>query len=79
MAAGAVMTAQLGGSVQSETTTPFEGIGDGYPSSGVMVVTGAANSSETIIVVDSTKLTIEVDEDGDGVIDQTINTTWDAL
>jgi len=76
---GTLATAQLGGSVQSETTTSFEGIGDGYPSSGVMVVTGAANSSETITVVDSINVTIEVDEDGDGVIDQTINTTWDAL
>jgi len=76
---GTVATMQLGGSVQYETTTTFEGVGADYPSSGVMVVTGAANSSETITVVNSIDLTIGVDADGNGVIDQTINTTWDAL
>jgi len=76
---GTLATVDLGGSVQYRTTTPFQGIGADYPSTGVMVVTGAANSSETITAVNSIDLTIGVDADGDGVIDQTVNTTWDAL
>lgn len=76
---GALATVQLGGSVQYEITTTFQGVGADNPSTGVMVVTGAANSSETITVVNSIDVTIEVDADGNGVTDETINTTWDAL
>jgi hypothetical protein len=76
---GTLATVQLGGSVQYVTPTTFQGIGDNYPSSGVMVVTGAANSSETITVVAGVGIAIGVDEDGDGVIDNTIDVTWDEL
>ncbi len=75
---GTLATVDLGGSVQYVTTTTFQGVGNAYPSTGVMVVTGD-NSSETITVVDSTNLTIDVDDKGDGTVDQTINTTWNAL
>jgi len=49
------------------------------PVRGVRVVTGAANSSETITAVDSINITIDIDADGNGTVDQTINTTWGAL
>jgi hypothetical protein len=75
---GTLASVDLGGSVQYVTTTTFEGIADNFPSTGVMVVTGD-NSTETITVVDSINLTIEIDENGDGIVDQTIPTTWDAL
>lgn len=75
---GTLASVDLGGSVQYVTTTTFEGIADNYPFIGVMVVTGD-NSTETITVVDSINLTIEIDENGDGIVDQTIPTTWDAL
>jgi hypothetical protein len=77
-ASGTLATVNLGGSVRYTTTTTFQGIGSDYPSSGVMVVTGAANSSETITAVDSISVTIDVDADGNGTVDQTINTTWDV-
>jgi hypothetical protein len=75
---GTLASVDLGGSVQYVTTTTFEGIADNYPFIGVMVVTGD-NSTETITVVDSINLTLEIDENGDGIVDQTIPTTWDAL
>jgi hypothetical protein len=75
---GTLATVELGGSVQYVTTTTFEGIGDNVPNTGVMVVTGD-NSTETITVVDSINLTIAVDENADGIVDQTINTSWNAL
>lgn len=78
-ASGTLATVNLGGSVRYTTTTIFQGIGTDYPSSGVMVITGAANSSETVTAVDSISVTIDVDADGNGTVDQTINTTWDAL
>ena len=76
---GTVATVGLAGSVQYATTTTFRGSGDNYPFEGVLVVTGADNSTETVTAVDSINITIEVDENGDGIIDQRINTTWDAL
>ncbi len=76
---GTLATVDLTGSVQYATTTTFRGSGNNYPFEGVMVITGADNSTETITVVDSINLTIDVDENGDGIVDQTINTTWDAL
>ena len=77
---GTLATLDLTGSVQYATTATFRGIGDNYPFEGVLVVTGANNSTETVTaLVDSINITIDVDENGDGIIDQTINTTWDAL
>jgi len=76
---GTLATVGLTGSVQYATTTTFRGTGDNYPSEGVLVVTGADNSTETITAVDSINITIDIDENGDGIIDQTINTTWDTL
>ncbi len=77
-ASGTLATVKLGGSVQYTTTTTFRGLGASFPSEGVMVVTGAGNSRETI-TVNTIDVSIAVDENGDGTVDQTIDTTWDAL
>jgi hypothetical protein len=78
-ASGTLATVQLGGSVQYTTTLTFRGLADNFPSEGVMVVTGAGNSTETITSVDTVNVSIDVDENGDGIVDQTIATTWAAL
>ncbi|MCC8401479.1 hypothetical protein LJ655_06150 [Paraburkholderia sp. MMS20-SJTN17] len=61
-----------------KTKTPFQAIGSANPSVGSMTVT-ANNSSATLTVIDSTNVKIDIDSNGDGVIDQTINTTWADL
>ena len=76
---GTLATVDLTGSVQYDTITIFRGSGDNYPFEGVLVVFGADNSTETITAVDAINITIDLDENGDGVIDETFNTTWDAL
>lgn len=62
-----------------KTNTPFEAIGAANPSVGSMTVTAADKSSATLTAIDSTNVKIDIDSNGDGVIDQTINTTWADL
>lgn len=68
------------GFVTITTTTPFTGP-DAFtdPSSGVMEVTGAGDTVITFTALDSINVQLEVDVDGDGTPEATINTTWNFL
>lgn len=50
-----------------------------YPYSGQMVVTGAGGSIETIIVLGSINVRLEVDRNGDGTVDNVLDPSWDAI
>lgn len=69
----------LGGSVDYETVTPIQAIGDFDPHAGVILVTGANGSLVRIILVDSANVTLEIDVNGDGVIDAYVYTSWAEL
>jgi hypothetical protein len=69
----------LGGSVDYDTTTSIEAMGDFDPHTGVILITGASESSVRIVIVDDTSVTLEIDTNGDGVIDEFIDTSWAAL
>ena len=56
----------------------FAGEGLDYPSSGALLVVGQ-DSSARLTAVDNINVTIEIDSNGDGTIDATIETTWAAL
>lgn len=75
--------ATMGGSVTLTTTTPFTGIGANDPTAGVMVITGASNSTLTLTALaDGTTVTQVVDEDGAAGPIQPValaNTTWAAI
>lgn len=77
-AAGSLDATELAGVVQYSTPVTFAGEGANYPDSGSMLVQGE-NSSARLTAVDNVNVIIEVDTDGDGVIDDTINTTWAEL
>lgn len=77
-AAGSLDSTELAGVVQYSTPVTFAGEGVDYPDSGSMLVEGE-NSSARLTAVDNVNVTIEVDTNGDGVIDNTINTTWADL
>ncbi|MEZ2354794.1 hypothetical protein [Caballeronia sp. RCC_10] len=62
-----------------KTNTPFAAVGTANPSVGSMTVTAVNKSSATLTAIDSTNVKIDVDTNGDGVIDQTLNTTWADL
>jgi len=74
-----VSSSEIGGAVTIITDAAFEGVEPNDPFTGQATITGANNSSVTLIAVDSVNVTLEVDADGDGVPEETIATTWDAL
>ena len=75
----------LGGSVDFENIEIFMGVGDNYPYTGDLFITGATvlvgsgNTSVELIAVDELCVDLLVDEDGDGVVDAGITTTWESL
>lgn len=71
--------ANLGGAVTFRTLAPFEGTGDEDPQSGQMEITGADGGIIIITVQGANSVLIEIDIEGDGVIDGTIETTWDEM
>ena len=78
-AMGTITSTQFDGSVTYDTPVAFESIGDAYPYAGELLVTGADNATLRLIALDEVNVRIEADYDGDGAVDETIDTTWDAL
>lgn len=70
----------IGGQVTFETTTTFEGVGTAYPNTGVLVIRGSNNASVKMQALsDATNVDLDVDSNGDSVVDVTVPTTWAAL
>lgn len=70
------------GSVTVATTTPFTGQGDGDPSAGQMVITGANGSTLTLTALpDGVTVQMVVDQDGAGTTPPVnlTDTTWTAI
>ncbi len=78
-AMGTITSTQFDGSVTYDTPVPFESIGEAYPYTGELLVTGANNATLRLIALDEINVRIEADYDGDGAVDETVDTTWDAL
>jgi hypothetical protein len=76
---GTSYSSDSGGQVDFATTTTFAGVGDNPPDAGVLVVTGANGSKLTLTALGGDAVRIELDLDGNGTTDVTINTTWTAL
>lgn len=77
-ASGAVDSTRLAGVVRYSTPVIFAGEGLEYPGSGALLVEGD-NSSARLIAVDNINVSLEIDANGDGVVDVTIDTTWEDL
>lgn len=76
---GTSYSSDSGGQVDFATQTTFMGVGDNPPDAGVLVVTGANGSKLTLTALGGDALRIEIDLDGNGTTDVTINTSWTAL
>lgn len=72
---GTVESSELDGIITYTTETTFQGMGDGYPFAGELLILGGENSSIRLIAVDDVNVIIEIDVDGGGA-DTTIETTW---
>jgi len=69
----------LGGTVDYDTTLSVRASGNSDPYEGEFLISGAGDSSVRIVIVDSANVTLEVDTNGDGVVDEFIDTNWAAL
>jgi hypothetical protein len=76
-ASGTLDSTQLSGVVSYSTPTMFQGVDSDYPSSGQFLVTG--DSSSARLTAEGVNVLIEIDADGDGIYEDTINTTWAEL
>lgn len=68
------------GYVEITTTTPFRYTGlDEYPYPGVMVATGSNGGTTTLTSLSNTSYRVDIDEDGDGNLEQTTTGNWNSL
>jgi hypothetical protein len=74
-----ISSSGLGGSVTVRTDVALTGVGALDPDSGRITCVGADNTSMTLIVVDSIVVQLDVDQDGDGIIDETLFPAWADL
>ena len=77
-AAGTLDSTELDGVIQYSTPVTFAGEGFDYPSSGSMLIQGL-DSAARLTAVDNVNVTIEIDVDGDGTYDETLELTWAEL
>lgn len=77
-ASGTLDTTQINGSVRYSTPVMLEGFDNDYPGVGEFLVAGDASSAR-LIAESNVNVRIELDTDGDGEINETINTTWAEL
>lgn len=75
---GTLDSSDLPGVVSYSTPVSFQGFDFDFPSSGEFLVR-AENSSVRLVAVDNVNVRIEIDSDGDDVVDESIDTTWAAL
>lgn len=78
---GAVQAPGVEGVLRYETTQVFSGITlFGHPWAGVLEVRGEGTSRIVVRMVDFTStIAIDVDADGDGMVDETLTTDWTTL
>ena len=78
-AAGTLDSTQIGGVVDYSTPVTFEGVDTGYPTAGVLLVEGENSAARLVAQANGVDVVIEIDADGNGDFEETINTTWEAL
>ena len=77
--AGRATSSDFMGAVDFVTPVALQSLDGGNPFAGRIEISGNAGATIALIVLDSTSVRLEVDEDGDGAVDQFIDTSWDAL
>lgn len=78
ISSGTVDSSLLNGAVTYSTPLQFQGFDIDYPHTGELLVTGD-NSSARLVAIDNVDVRIDLDNDGNGTVDEMINTTWAAL
>ncbi|KPK51388.1 MAG: hypothetical protein AMJ59_28070 [Gammaproteobacteria bacterium SG8_31] len=73
---GRVDLPRRGGSVSFVVREPFSGFGEGNPDSGVLFIRGANGATINMTVLSDTQVRFDMDYDGDGSVDETVNLAW---
>jgi len=76
---GTISSSGLGGSVTVTTDVALTGVGASDADAGQITCVGEGNTSVTLIAVDSLSVRLEVDENGDGIVDQALSAAWSDL
>jgi hypothetical protein len=76
---GRLDSSTLGGSVDYDTPVAVEAVDNADPNVGEILVTGADDSTVRIVIIDTSNIRLEIDEDGDGTVDEFVDTNWDEL
>lgn len=74
-----VSSSSLGGSVIVTTEVALTGVGAFEADAGQITCVGAGNTRVRLIVVDSVNVQLEVDQNGDGITDETLSAAWADL
>lgn len=75
---GTLESTELGGSVVFSTVATFQGVGGNFPYTGTHLITGQS-SSVRLTALDDVNVVLDIDTNGDGAVDATVNTTWAAI
>jgi hypothetical protein len=70
---------RIGGEVTVTTSLSLQSMGSDYPFVGELTITGAGNAVIVMIALDANTVRLEIDINGDGATDDTIDLTWDEL
>ena len=70
---------RIGGEVTVTTSLTLESMGENYPLFGEPRIEGANQAVIVMIALDANTVRLEVDIDGDGAVDETLDMTWDEL
>lgn len=76
---GTLSSTAFDGSVTFVTSVELVGDGTGFAFSGEIRVTGAQSATIEIIVLDGDLIRLDIDLDGDGIIDEIVDTSWAEL
>jgi hypothetical protein len=76
---GTLTSTAFAGSATFETVEPFVSVVGGFPSMGELVIHGANGATIRAVALDGTFVRLEIDDDGDGVVDASVDATWAEL
>jgi hypothetical protein len=74
-----ISSPRIGGEVTVTTSLALESMGEDYPFVGELRIEGAGNAVIVMIALDANTVRLEIDIDGDGATDETVDMTWDEL
>jgi len=76
---GTLSGSDFSGRVTFATTIDLVGDGTGFAFDGEIQINGARSATIHVIVLDGVLVRLEIDNDGDGVIDEIVDTSWAEL